>query len=275
MVKAGPPRSGAGGEAGAAAAPGPEPVRAEACGRRARALSCSPVSHFLFRSSLGTRAAPGVVRRGRRPGRELAAALLAMLLAAGCAGRVPGAGIPTPGSEKAMDRVEPGWTQEGVASWYGVPFHGRPTASGEIYDMERMTAAHRTLPLGTPVRVTILSTGRSTEVVVNDRGPYAENRILDLSRAAARTLGILQQGTARVRIEVVERPPDCYEVQIGAFSRRENAEATRSGLEAEGEPVRLTEGPDELVRVVAGPYPRAGEAESVMERHGGYVRECR
>jgi rare lipoprotein A len=91
----------------------------------------------------------------------------------------------------------------GLASFYGRAHHGRLTASGERFDMRAMTCAHRTLPFGTRVRVTDLETGRSVVVRVNDRGPYAESRVVDLSLGAARTLGIVERGVARVRLEQV------------------------------------------------------------------------
>ena len=99
-----------------------------------------------------------------------------------------------------------GWTERGVASWYGDPFHGRQTASGEVYDMEAMTAAHRTLPFGTVVRVDNLDNGRSVTLRINDRGPFIRGRNLDVSRAAARELGMLQAGLARIEITILEAP---------------------------------------------------------------------
>lgn len=93
--------------------------------------------------------------------------------------------------------------QEGVVSWYGERFHGRPTASGELFDASAMTMAHPTLPFGTKVRVTNLRNGRSVEVRVNDRGPFVATRIADLSHAAAVTLGMMRRGLARVRIEIL------------------------------------------------------------------------
>lgn len=90
-----------------------------------------------------------------------------------------------------------------MASWYGNPYHGRATASGEIYDMEAMTAAHPTLPFGTRLRVENLDNNRSVTVTINDRGPFVKNRILDVSRKAARELRMLGPGTARVRITVL------------------------------------------------------------------------
>ena len=91
--------------------------------------------------------------------------------------------------------------QVGVASWYGPGFNGRRTASGERFDQNDLTAAHRNLPLGSEVRVTNLENGRTVTVEINDRGPYVKNRVLDLSKAAAGRLGILENGVAKVRIE--------------------------------------------------------------------------
>lgn len=95
-------------------------------------------------------------------------------------------------------------SETGIASWYGPGFHGRKTASGTRYNQNAMTAASRTLPLGTKVLVTNLENDRKVEVTINDRGPYVDDRIIDLSRAAARKLGMLKHGTARVRIDVIE-----------------------------------------------------------------------
>ncbi|MBK8906896.1 MAG: septal ring lytic transglycosylase RlpA family protein [Rhodospirillales bacterium] len=95
-------------------------------------------------------------------------------------------------------------TQRGSASWYGAEFEGKKTASGERFDADDMTAAHRKLPLGTKVEVTNLDNGKTVEVEINDRGPYAKGRIIDLSKAAANKLGMTQDGTAPVEIEVTE-----------------------------------------------------------------------
>ena len=99
-----------------------------------------------------------------------------------------------------------GWKQQGIASWYGEPYHGRRAANGEIYNMDAMTAAHKTLPFETWVRVRNLSNRSTTEVRITDRGPFVEGRIIDLSRAAAREIDIVRPGTARVRIEVIRAP---------------------------------------------------------------------
>jgi rare lipoprotein A (peptidoglycan hydrolase) len=94
----------------------------------------------------------------------------------------------------------------GIASWYGPGFHGRKTASGDIYNQNEMTAAHKTLPLGSEVRVTNLNNGNTVDVEINDRGPYIEGRIIDLSRAAAGALDFVESGTIRVSIEVIADP---------------------------------------------------------------------
>ncbi|MCK5041733.1 MAG: septal ring lytic transglycosylase RlpA family protein [Sphingomonadales bacterium] len=101
-------------------------------------------------------------------------------------------------------KVEPNYTEVGFASWYGPQFHGKDTANGEVFDMNQLTAAHRTLPLPSYVRVTNLSNGRSVVLRVNDRGPFANERILDVSRRGAQMLGFEQKGVQRVRVEVVD-----------------------------------------------------------------------
>ena len=96
---------------------------------------------------------------------------------------------------------------EGIASWYGIDFNGRLTANGEVYDMYKYTAAHKTLPLGTVVKVTSLDNGKTVEVRINDRGPYVKGRIIDLSRTAGRAIDIRTAGTAQVKLEIVRWPP--------------------------------------------------------------------
>ena len=102
---------------------------------------------------------------------------------------------------------DPTYNRTGIASWYGRDFHGRPTANGEIFDMNQMTAAHTTLPLPSLVEVKNLENGRRVTVRVNDRGPFANDRIIDLSRAAARELGFEQNGLARVRVRYLGPAP--------------------------------------------------------------------
>lgn len=101
-------------------------------------------------------------------------------------------------------KVDYGYDETGIASWYGPGFHGKPTANGETFDQNALTAAHRTLPMPSMVRVTNLDNGRSIKVRINDRGPFKTGRIIDLSRRAADLLGFRRKGTAKVRVEIVE-----------------------------------------------------------------------
>jgi rare lipoprotein A len=113
--------------------------------------------------------------------------------------------LPACGRKAKPEMEQPGRRVEvGVASWYGREFQGRPTASGERFDMHDLTAAHRTLPFGTRVKVTNLQSGKSVVVRINDRGPHKPGRVIDLSYAAAKQLNLIEPGTARVRIEVLE-----------------------------------------------------------------------
>lgn len=127
------------------------------------------------------------------------------------------------------------YSEVGIASWYGAPYHNARTANGAIYNENGMTAAHRTLPMGTIVRVTNLATHQSAVLTINDRGPFVPNRILDLSRGAAIKLGVFRTGTARVRIDVLRSPhsasPDGrWCVQVGAFRRAASADRLRDQL---------------------------------------------
>lgn len=118
-----------------------------------------------------------------------------VLMVAGCKTESPSK-RETPAQESV-----PSFRQSGETSWYGPGFHGKRTASGETFNQNELTAAHRTLPLGTKAEVTALETGKSVQVTINDRGPYVKNRVIDLSKAAAKELGITKGGTANVRIE--------------------------------------------------------------------------
>ncbi len=134
----------------------------------------------------------------------------------------------------------PGYTEEGNASWYGVPFHGRHASNGEIYDMYKLTAAHRTLPFETMVRVTNLNNGKSTVVRITDRGPFVDNRIIDLSLAAAREVDSVGPGVVPVRVEVlggVDPTAGFFTLQVGAFRDRANAERLRDSLNASYSPI--------------------------------------
>jgi peptidoglycan lytic transglycosylase len=163
---------------------------------------------------------------------------------------------------------EIGAREVGVASWYGKEFDGRRTASGEVFDMNGMTAAHRTLPLGTILKVTHLENGRSLRVKVNDRGPFVSGRILDLSYGAASRLGIVGAGTARVRIEVVglagSTIPATYTIQVGAFAVEGNAVRLKERLAARYQPVRIQifeTNRQQFYRVRVGSYSTQASAE--------------
>jgi len=140
------------------------------------------------------------MRRKRRSLLLAAILLAAAVLGTGC-GRKRARTLPPP-----LPPVRTGYTEEGIASWYGYPYHGRRTANGEIYDMEKLTAAHKTLPFGVWVEVRNKRNAKSVTVRINDRGPFIEGRIIDLSRAAARRIGLITPGTAPVRIKVVRLP---------------------------------------------------------------------
>lgn len=150
--------------------------------------------------------------------------------------RNPPASTPS-GAPPPAERMPPiagVYVEEGVASWYGDPFNGRHAANGEIYDMYQFTAAHRTLPFNSIVRVTNLTTGKQTQVRINDRGPFVANRIIDLSLSAARAIDMLGPGTAQVRLEVMGGTTNptagLFGVQVGAFLQRENADKLRDHL---------------------------------------------
>ncbi len=156
-------------------------------------------------------------------------------------------------------------TEVGRCSWYGPGFHGRKTASGETYDQNAMTAAHRTLPLGTFVEVTDTHTGRSVIVRINDRGPYHQGRVLDLSYGAARRLGIVERGVADVEIRVLGNarsgyPRVRYAVQVGAFRNRREADRLARRLRAAGAQAYVVGGP--LYRVRVGSFKHRDEAKA-------------
>lgn len=257
--------------------------------------------------------------------RALPAFLAGVLLLSGCAGRLAGEqdGAPAGGgaavdNERMPDivpRNEPlspygnpesyevlgrtyhvmdaadGYVEEGMASWYGTKFHGKRTSSGEPYNMFAMTAAHKVLPLPTYVRVTNLENRRSVVVKVNDRGPFAHDRIIDLSYAAARRVDMHETGTARVRVETLSggtpitdgsrqaddggtgggEPGGEAWIQLGAFSRFANAQRLRA--QAAGADIRdvdVQRGRDSagsrIYRVRIGPLEDAQRRDAVMNK---------
>jgi rare lipoprotein A len=170
-----------------------------------------------------------------------------------------------------MTRLEP-FREQGMASWYGRRFHGQKTATGEVYDMYAMTAAHPTLPLPSYVRVTHLANGRSVVVRVNDRGPFRAGRIIDLSYAAAHRLGFVTAGSAQVQIETIVPASEATQtvyLQVGAFSSLENAESLRVRVARELAWLQETAQvmlAGSLWRLHIGPYRSAEDARSVAER---------
>jgi rare lipoprotein A len=188
--------------------------------------------------------------------------------------------------------VDEVWTEKGLASWYGEPYHGRRTASGEVYDMHEMTAAHRTLAFGSVVRVRRRDTGAEVDVRVNDRGPFIEGRIIDLSFAAAKRIDLVVDGVAPVKIRLIghQTPPSsretpapdpdtCFWVQVGAFGDSGNARRAESELERSGEEAVVLEGLDHLWRVRVGPFDTKKAAERARNRvtdawPGAHVLPC-
>src|SRR5260370_119719 len=165
--------------------------------------------------------------------------------------------------------------QIGIASWYGQAFQGRPTASGELFDMEKMTAAHRTLPLGTKVRVQNLVNEKVVEVRINDRGPFVGERIIDLSRAAAQAISM--PGIANVRLEVLSMPQtrgaDVFAVQLGAFAGRSEAEPLLAEMKKRYGAAQLVfRDGDQTWRVLVGMEPtpeRAAALAQQLEKESG------
>ncbi len=139
------------------------------------------------------------------------------------------------GQRYRVMRDSHGYTARGLASWYGRKFHGKPTASGESYDMFALTAAHKTLPIPCFARVTNLQNGRSIVVKINDRGPFHKDRLIDLSYAAAVKLGMDKTGTAPVEVKVIDAGESLAQpvfLQVGAFAAKSNAEKLKQYLDA-------------------------------------------
>jgi len=150
----------------------------------------------------------------------------------------------------------------GVASWYGPNFHGKPTANGELYNQYELTAAHRTLPFNTVVRVTNLDNGKAVTVRINDRGPYSNNRIIDLSYEAARQIDMIGPGTANVRVQLVtsevpisrRQGPELFAVQLASYTSKSQA--------------------DEFARTVRGAYVQSARVDR-MTYYRVYVGKFR
>lgn len=216
------------------------------------------------------------------------AVLATMLFASACGGK----------KVKAAKAPRFGSTETGIASWYGHPYHGRRAANGEVYDMEKLTAAHRTLPFETWVRVQNLSNKRTVDVRIQDRGPFVDGRIIDLSRAAAREIDLLGPGITKVKLTViappryappvksvepretppateskqqptdtipqsVERQPELFAVQVGAFRDRARAVAVEAQMREKFGAARIVEraGNPPVYRVLVGEHDTIEEAE--------------
>ncbi|MDQ7033212.1 MAG: septal ring lytic transglycosylase RlpA family protein [Desulfonauticus sp.] len=174
------------------------------------------------------------------------------------------------------------YVEVGMASWYGPGFHGKRTASGEIYNMYAYTAAHKFLPLQTRVRVTNLENGKQVIVRINDRGPFVKGRIIDLSYAAAKRLGMIPAGVARVKIETLGNL-DKYKlrgrfyVQVGAFVNKDNALSLKRQLESKGYFVRVSQKQTQghiFWRVQIGPFTRLSTAEMNSKKLENRFPDC-
>jgi rare lipoprotein A len=196
---------------------------------------------------------------------------LAALVVSGCGGRrvvarSPVSTSPAPAPETSAGEAKPPSAadantehpgevfEEGNASWYGAPFHGRRASNGEVYDMNKMTAAHRTLPFGTVVRVKNMTNGKTATVRITDRGPFVGNRIIDLSFAAAKEIESVGPGVVPVQLEIlsaIDPSAGFFCVQIGAFRDRTNAERMRTRLSASYSPIHIVEYPTD-----GGPFYR-------------------
>ena len=176
--------------------------------------------------------------------------------------------VPVPGSpDLRVARSE----IYGMASWYGDPFHGERTSNGEVYDMHGMTAAHRTLPFQTVVRVHNLDNGKRVQIRVNDRGPFVKGRIIDLSHAAAEEIDMVRPGTARVRLEIlrIETVTESLAVQVGSFTQETRAQRLKRRLEGDYDPVTVSlfQSPrGEFHRVLVGDFPSRSKAMEALEK---------
>ncbi|MGI9554296.1 MAG: septal ring lytic transglycosylase RlpA family protein [Thermodesulfobacteriota bacterium] len=182
------------------------------------------------------------------------------------------------GDPKSVD----GYTQTGIASWYGDKEHRNKTASGERFSRYAYTAAHKTLPFGTVVRVTNLENGRDVVVKINDRGPFIRGRIIDLSYSSAGSIDLVRTGTAKVKVEVISSPSSrndnyfkpIYTVQVGSFSSKVNASSVKNDLNSEiSNDIRIesvkVKG-DTYYRVRVGMFSSKSQAESLKRKLRNY-----
>jgi rare lipoprotein A len=222
--------------------------------------------------------------RTRCPAHTALVISLALMATASCGhknrsiARVPPAPTPaSPNGSRSPQRnntnqqsLPVGYTEEGTASWYGIPYHGRHAADGEIYDMETLVAAHKLMPFNTWLHVTNLSNGKTVNVRIIDRGPFVEGRIIDLSKAAARQIDLIGPGIGPVRLEVIAAPRDIpandfYTVQVGSFTVFANAEQMRAQYALHYPVVQISarSGPVPQFRVLVGKFPTIESAREL------------
>jgi rare lipoprotein A len=204
-------------------------------------------------------------RQGASPGPLLILVVLSLLHSLSCAtGR------------RAQDG-QVGFTERGLASWYGPGFHGRATASGETYDMYDHTAAHKSLPLGTVVEVRNRDNGKRTKVRINDRGPFVRGRVIDLSYSAAEDLDMLGPGTAPIELRVLQTAelatqPGGFWLQVAAFQEKSHAKELRNELHS-SQPKVQVQSQGGWHRVLVGPFKnrkQAEQAERQLRKLGYY-----
>lgn len=220
-----------------------------------------------------------------RPNRPLiciCACLLFALASSGCHRRAISAAKPSPSSAPAASPHDlPDEEMTGLASWYGHPYHGRRTSSGETYNMHDLTAAHRTLPFDTMVWVSNLENGKQVQVRINDRGPFVEDRVIDLSFAAAKAIDLVGSGTARVSLKIVHATNDAapLAVQVGSFQIYDNAVRLKEEIGKNFSPVFIEkfDSPEGLYfRVLFGEFDNYVSASEALQelrnaRHDGFI----
>jgi len=195
---------------------------------------------------------------------------LAIVALSGCAHKKKARVTPPP-PPPPTPAAAPLLVETGKASWYGHPYHGRPAANGEIYDMEKLTAAHRTLPFDTWVHVVNVSNQKAVDVRITDRGPFIDGRIIDLSHAAARAIELIGPGVTDVRLEILSMPAarsGVFAVQVGAFRDKANAERECARLAAKYGATKLVfrEGNPSLWRVLVGSERTADGADELRRK---------
>jgi rare lipoprotein A len=209
--------------------------------------------------------------------RFLVCILVSATVTAGCGRKktavaVPAAPAARPSPPSSAPAPPVGTAERGLASWYGHPYHGRAAADGEIYDMETLVAAHRTLPFQTLVRVRNLSNDKTVDVRIIDRGPFVGGRIIDLSHAAAKEIELIGPGVAQVEVTIIGTPavpePAIFAVQIGAFRDKANADrAERNMIAAYGAAKAVLRGGEPPVwRILAGRENSTEAAEALAKR---------